>query len=152
MQLSISKLFKSMLCGSAFFCFSTAVMANQNSPVGYWKIMDEETKQPASIVQITDNQDNLTGKVVKLLNNPDAICTKCSGEQQNKPILGMTILWGFQAKNDSFTEGKILATRRGAIFDAGMQIAPDGQTLTLIVKTGFGEHKQVWQRVSNKNG
>lgn len=140
------KLTLSCLC--LMLC-SIAVLATPPSPVGYWQTTDESTQQPSSIVKISENKGVLEGKVVKLFTKPDAVCMKCSGEQHNKPIMGMTVLWNFsQLPDGGFSSGKILAVRHGMIFDADMALIDNGETLALSIKTGFrGNRVETWRRV-----
>lgn len=152
---SFQRLIVSSLCCLCVAMFSMAVFAaNHHQPVspsavGYWQTMDNSTKQPDSIVQIWDEQGQLKGKVVKLFKDPDALCSKCAGEQHGKPIQGMTILWGFSpAKPGTWIDGQILAVRRGMTFDADIVVASDSQSLKLVVTTGFGERIKNWQRVA----
>ncbi len=142
---------KSCLVGLSLMLCAMLAMADNNSPVGYWKTM--EGGQPSSIVQITQNNKTLQGKVVKLYTNPDAKCVNCTGDMHNKAIMGSTVLWGFnQLQNGGWSKGKLLAVRRGKVFDADMALSKDGQKLLLDVDAMGGHHQKVWQRVQDQNG
>ena len=131
------------------FCFATA-LGKERSPVGYWKVLDERTNQPTCIVQIENRQGYLNGKIVRLFSDNQAVCTQCSGDLHNKPLLGMTVLWNFKTKEEGFTEGKILAIKRGTVFNAQLILSPQNQTLSVLVQTPFGVHPQIWQRIQKE--
>ena len=75
----------------------------QNSPVGRWKTIDDETGKVKSIVEVTEVNGTLQGKVVEILHSdrgPNPVCDKCDGANKNKPVKGMTILWGLKKDGD----------------------------------------------------
>lgn len=117
------------------------------SPAGFWQTTDEASQQPNSIIQITRlNDGSFIGNIVKLYKDPNAVCANCSGELHNKPLMGMTVLWGFSPENGN--TGKVLAVKRGSVFDASLGLQNQGQELVIGVKTPFGSKNQVWQRVA----
>lgn len=130
----------------------TAAFANPITPAGFYQITDETSNQPSSIVQVETSFGTVSGKVVKVFGNPNAVCSKCSGELKNKPVVGMTILWGFNQSTNGWTSGKVLAVKRGQIYDATIALSDDAQSLILSVKTPLGTKKQVWKKVTfNEN-
>ena len=83
---------------AAAVLLSSLAQANDDSPVGTWKTIDDETKQAKALVQISESGGVLSGKIIKLFANPDAKCDKCDGERKDKPVQGMTILWDLKKK------------------------------------------------------
>lgn len=147
----LPKTIKAFILGICLTLMSIAALAVNQSPVGYWKTLDKG--QPTSIIQITPQGNTLQGKVVKLYENPDAICTKCTGNMKDKPIMGATVLWGFhQLQNGNWSDGKVLAVKRGQVYDFGFTLSSDGQTMSVAVKTSLGDHLHTWERVSGPNG
>lgn len=53
-----------ILCG---LLLATTQAADPNSPVGKWKTIDDKSGKPKSIIQITESNGVLTGKIVELL-------------------------------------------------------------------------------------
>lgn len=137
-----------LLFSSLFFACS--IYAASNSVVGFWQTQDEDSKQPASLISIEKSNGSITGKVVKLYNNPNAVCSKCSGNLHNKPVLGLPVLWDFTPSEGGAVNGKILAIKRGAVLDANLSLQQQGQQLLVQIKTPFGVKTQIWQRVSAK--
>src|SRR5690606_4593655 len=79
------------------------------SVIGKWKTIDDETGKPKSIVEITEKDGKIYGKVIEILTeNKTAICTKCSGSNKDKPIKGLTIINGLKKDGSEYNGGKIL--------------------------------------------
>jgi hypothetical protein len=74
-----------------------AAQAPDNTPIGYWKTIDDHTGQARSIVRIFEANGELHGRIEKFLNLPNGVkpptCDKCPGDKQGKPVLGLEFLW-----------------------------------------------------------
>ncbi|MGA0588179.1 DUF2147 domain-containing protein [Dyella sp. KRB-257] len=132
-----------LIAGSAF--------AATDAPVGTWKTIDDETHQPKSIVEITDNNGELQAKVVKVLNSeegPNPVCKKCDGARKNQPIEGMTIMWGVTKDDDVWDGGKILDPKTGKVYKVRLKMLDGGQKLDVHGYIGFAllGRSQVWER------
>ncbi|TCP14813.1 uncharacterized protein (DUF2147 family) [Crenobacter luteus] len=116
---------------------------------GTWKAIDDETKQPKALVQVSESPTGeLSGRIVKLFANPDALCDKCDGDRKGKPIQGMTILWGLKKAGDGWEGGKILDPKKGAVYSAKMRLADDGKKLEVRGFMGVSllGRTQIWER------
>ena len=86
---------------------------------GTWYNIDDEDGEPKSHISIYENNGKLEAKVIKLL--PKAtlkICKSCEGEQKNKPIEGMKILWDLnKVSNTEYEDGTILNPKNGKVYD-----------------------------------
>ena len=75
-------------------------LAQQASPAGRYTTIDDKTKKPKSIVEVTQAANGtVQARVVQVLQSekgPHPVCDKCSGTNKNKPVEGMTILWGLK--------------------------------------------------------
>ncbi|MXR35442.1 DUF2147 domain-containing protein [Craterilacuibacter sinensis] len=116
--------------------------------VGTWKTIDDETKQPKALVQISESAGGeLSGKIIKLFNKPEAVCDKCEGANKDKPVVGMNILWGLKKDGNSWTGGKILDPKSGKVYSAKMKLEGDNK---LEVRGFIGMallgRTQVWER------
>ncbi|PYL82778.1 MAG: DUF2147 domain-containing protein, partial [Verrucomicrobia bacterium] len=84
-----------------FWLGLASTFAGNDSPVGTWRTFDDKTGRPKSIVRITEQDGELRGKVLQVLESPEGphpLCRPCEGERKDQPVEGMTILWG--AKKD----------------------------------------------------
>lgn len=91
------------------------VSANAQTVFGKWKTIDDETGDPKSIVEIYEQNGQVYGKIVEILNKDrqDARCTECDGENKDKPILGMVIIEGLEKDDDAYEGGTILDPNKG---------------------------------------
>ena len=128
------------------------VLAATDSPVGTWRQIDDETGKPKSIIQITDNNGVLEGKVQKILlsdDGPNPICKKCDGSRKDQPIEGMTIMWDVKKDDAIWDGGKILDPKSGTIYKVKLTLTDGGQKLDVHGYVGFAMlgRSQIWQRI-----
>lgn len=128
-----------------------AAFAASTSPVGTWKTIDDKTKQPKSIVQITEVNGELQGKVLQVLQSDDGphpVCKECDGERKDKPIEGMVIMWGVKPDGDEWDGGKILDPKNGKTYKVKLKTIENGTKLDVHGYIGFAllGRSQVWER------
>src|SRR5678816_3008811 len=81
---------------AALVASAPAFAADMTSPAGVWTTIDDATHKPKSIVEITEQNGELTGRVKEVLQSdqgPNPVCKDCEGERKNQPVTGMTIIW-----------------------------------------------------------
>ncbi|MFC4762631.1 DUF2147 domain-containing protein [Dyella koreensis] len=128
-----------------------AAFAASNSPVGTWKTIDDKTHQPKSIVQITEVNGELQGKVLQVLQSdegPHPTCKECDGERKDKPVEGMVIMWGVKPDGDEWDGGKILDPKNGKTYKVKLKTIENGTKLDVHGYIGFSllGRSQVWVR------
>ena len=122
--------------------------ADPSSPVGQWKTIDDKSGKPKSIVQITESNGVLTGKIVELLEGAaEKTCSKCEGDQKDQPLVGMKILWDLKKDGDEWTEGKIFNPADGGVYSSKAKLIDGGKTLEVTGKWMVFSKQQQWQRV-----
>ncbi len=138
-----------MLTFATVLCCITASLLAQ-SPIGTWKTIDDETGQAKSNLEIYENNGKFYGKVTKLLNKPEnTICDKCSGEDKDKPVMGMVIMKGLYLKDGYWQGGTIMDPNKGSVYGCSFWF-DNGNADVLAVK---GKHwtglyrTQKWYRV-----
>lgn len=95
---------------------------SQNTVIGKWKTIDDETSQPKSIVEITEKDGKVYGKIIKLFRgpgeDPDPVCDKCSQDdaRHNKKVIGMEIIKGLSKDNTDYSGGTILDPADGRVY------------------------------------
>lgn len=134
--------------------FSYSHAAELNSPVGYWKTIDDITGKPKSIVQISKRSDNtLMGTVVRIFpkvgDDQTKLCTACKGQLHNQPIVGMTILSGLKPKNNQWTNGHIIDPANGKVYKCALHTLDAGKHLSIRGYIGLPllGRSQTWERV-----
>jgi uncharacterized protein (DUF2147 family) len=99
--------------------FISMVFYSQNHTViGKWKTIDDETGKAKSIVEVYETSGKIYGKVVEILEeeNKNRVCENCSGEDKNKPILGMIVIKGLSKVGTEYKKGKILDPKNGKLY------------------------------------
>lgn len=118
---------------------ATAVMAAampaiaQDSPVGLWKNIDDESGKPKALIRITEANGVLEGKIEKLFRDAgqdqNPVCDKCSDARKNQPIIGMTMLNGLKKDGDEYNGGQILDPNNGKVYRSKLKVADGGKKL-----------------------
>lgn len=128
-----------------------AAFAANNSPVGTWKTIDDKTHQAKSIVQITEVNGELQGKVLQVLQSDEGahpVCKECDGDRKDKPVEGMVIMWGVKPDGDEWDGGKILDPKNGKTYKVKLKTIENGTKLDVHGYIGFSllGRSQVWER------
>jgi uncharacterized protein (DUF2147 family) len=128
-----------------------STFAGNDSPVGTWKTFDDKTGRPKSIVRITEQDGELSGKVLQVLESPEGphpLCRPCEGERKDQPVEGMTILWGAKKDGASWGDGQILDPENGKIYRVTLTPLDCGQKLEVHGYIGISlvGRSQTWQR------
>jgi len=97
------------LIATGILTLCTIVGMHAQSVLGKWKTIDDKTGQAKSIVEISQNNGKIYGKVIEILTDKkDAICDKCPGADKGKPIKGLTIIRGLIKDGSSYSGGTII--------------------------------------------
>ncbi len=91
--------------------------------VGKWKTVDSKTGKTMSDVEIYDQGGKLFGKITGLAEPNDAqgkpkTCTKCTGADKDKPIVGLVIIKDLSPSGDRYKGGTILDPEDGKDYKA----------------------------------
>lgn len=121
----------------------------QTTPVGLWRVFDDDTKQPVSLVRISDAGDVLSGKIERLLDPAaqNARCDKCTDERKDKPVLGMIILRNVKRTGqDVWEDGDILDPDDGKVYRVRLKPLDGGKRLEVRGYLGPFFRNQQWLR------
>jgi uncharacterized protein (DUF2147 family) len=130
----------------------SGLVAAAGTPVGVWRSIDDKTKQERSIIRITEVNGELRGVVEKIFDQPGDdpahLCKECKDERKDKPIIGMTILWGLKKDGESWGGGEILDPKNGKIYSCKMTLSEDGKSLNVRGFIGISliGRSQTWLR------
>lgn len=129
----------------------TGILMYAQSPVGTWKTIDDKTGKEKSYVKIYETKSGkLQGEVTKILTpgKEDAKCTECEGNNKNKPIKGMVIMWGLEKDGDEWNDGHILDPNSGKQYKCSIKMSGSNKLevrgylgISLLGRT------QTWERV-----
>ncbi len=123
----MSILKKSGLCfiisaSAVLFSFLQAYAASDVE--GYWKSIDDKTKEATAYWRLEVKDNILYGYIVSFPNmKPDDACTKCKGEMKDKPTIGTPWI-KLTKKNDKneWEDGYIIDPGKGKQYRAKIWI------------------------------
>ena len=133
---------------------SVCMAAAQMTPVGSWHSFDDKTGELKSLIQISESNGVLSGRIDKLLRkeaDQKAVCDKCTDDRKDKPMLGLEIIRGAKKAEgkDVWEGGNILDPENGTVYKLRMTPIEDGQKLEVRGFIGFAllGRTQTWGRV-----
>lgn len=152
----MKKFMQSLLVLVSVLMFSISYAAvNYNSPLGYWKTIDDVTGKPKSILKIYQSGGSLYGQVVKIFPRPgydeNEVCSACKGSRHNQRIVGMVVMEGLKqdSKNPAvWSGGSIMDPLNGKTYRCMITLINGGQQLNVRGYIGvslFGR-TQTWIR------
>lgn len=127
----------------------------QMSPLGLWRSIDDESKQPKAEIRISQNATGaLSGVVEKsLLTTPstEPNCNLCTDDRKDKPKIGMEIIRGGQQGDGKavWEGGKILDPENGKNYSLRLTPIDSGKKLEVrgYIGTPLLGRTQTWIRV-----
>src|SRR5262245_6728369 len=141
-----------VIAAAGLVVLSAGAWAQEVSPVGVWRTIDDKTKKERSIIRITEANGELQGVVEKIFDQPGDdpahLCKECKDDLKDKPIIGMRILWGLKKEGTSWTGGEILDPKNGRTYKAKVTPSADGKTLDVRGYIGVSliGRTQTWHR------
>lgn len=133
-----------------FFITMMTSMQSQ-SIIGKWKTIDDATGEAKSIVEVFSKSGKIYAKVVDILDpaTKNNLCKQCSGEDKNKPILGLTIIKGLSKDGSEYNSGEILDPKNGKLYKCALTLESKDK-LKVRGYIGFSllGRTQYWHRVN----
>ncbi|RVT73394.1 DUF2147 domain-containing protein [Flavobacterium sufflavum] len=131
--------------------FVSCAFYSQNKGIlGKWKTIDDETGKAKSIVEIYEKSGKIYGKVIEILDSvhKNDLCKECSGEDTNKPILGITVIKGLSKDGNEYNSGKILDPKNGKLYQCFITlVSNDKLKVRGYIGISLLGRTQYWQRV-----
>ena len=141
------------------FAFALAAMlslpsawADDASPVGLWKNIDDVSGKPKALIRISENKGELEGRIEKLYRpageeqNPK--CVPCEGANKDQPIIGMVFMSGLKKAGDAYSGGHILDPDNGKVYKSKLTLVEGGKKVNVRGYIGIPMlgRSQVWVR------
>ena len=134
--------------------FTLAAQA-QMSPVGLWRSIDDESKQPKAEIRISQTAAGTLSGVVEpsLVTTPstEPNCTLCTDDRKDKPKIGMEIIRGGQQSDGKavWEGGKILDPENGKNYSLRLTPVDGGKKLEVrgYIGAPLLGRTQTWIRV-----
>jgi uncharacterized protein (DUF2147 family) len=145
-------LVKASLLAAALAMSSAAAWADDASPVGLWKSVDDASGKPKALIRVTESNGVLQGKIEKLFRTPDQDqapkCDKCQGANKDQPVIGMTMLSGLKKSGEEYIDGEITDPADGKVYRSKAWLTENGKKMQVRGYVGlpmFGR-SQTWLR------
>jgi uncharacterized protein (DUF2147 family) len=133
-------------------CLPAMALAQEATPVGLWKNIDDITGKPKALIRITDTKGELRGQIEKLFlapgADPNPRCDLCSGANKDQPVIGMVFMSGLRKAGNEYTGGEILDPDDGKVYRSKLTLVDGGKKLNVRGYIGmplFGR-SQIWVR------
>lgn len=130
--------------------FAIICNAQSQGVIGKWKTVDDETGKPKSVVEIYEKSGKIYGKIIEIFeaDKRNRVCEECSGEDKNKPILGMVIIKGLRKDGNEYGDGQILDPKNGKLYKCFITLeGNDKLKLRGYVGVSLFGRTQYWSRV-----
>ena len=132
-------------------CITAMTSMQSQSVIGKWKTIDDATGEAKSIVEVFSKSGKIYAKVVDILDpaTKNNLCKPCSGEDKNKPILGLTIIKGLSKDGSEYNSGEILDPKNGKLYKCALSLESKDK-LKVRGYIGFSllGRTQYWHRVN----
>jgi uncharacterized protein (DUF2147 family) len=144
---------KNLWCRTALFtamiALCAALLPAQGNPaVGLWR-----NEEPEKVVMVRTYEQNgkLFGKIESAIKkgakeDPDAKCTKCSGENKDKPIKGLVMIYDMEKDGNRWSSGKIIDPDDGKIYKCRITPVEGGKKLEVRGSVAIFSKTQTWTR------
>jgi uncharacterized protein (DUF2147 family) len=133
---------------------SSGFAAAQMTPAGNWHSFDDKTGELKSLVVISEANGVLNGHIGALLRkdaDQKKLCTACTDDRKDKPVLGMEIIRGAKKADgkDVWEGGQILDPENGKDYHLRLTPIEGGQKLEVRGYIGVPllGRTQTWVRV-----
>lgn len=149
--MKIEKTLKHVLA-IAFLAWGAAPAFAQDTPVGLWRTIDDDGKTVKTLIRISESSGVLSGTIEKLLDPKAAtVCTKCTDDRKDKPVVGMTIIRGIQRNAGDamlWDGGEVLDPENGSTYRLRLRPADGGKRLEVrgFIGVPMIGRSQTWVR------
>lgn len=128
------------------------VLSAQNNIIGKWKAIDDETGKALAIVEIFEKNQMIFGRVLDIMNPKSRTvqCENCTGDDKDRPILGMLVIKGLTKDGEEYSGGKILDPKSGKLYKCYITLeALDKLKVRGYIGISLFGRTQYWHRVKD---
>jgi uncharacterized protein (DUF2147 family) len=142
-----------LLALAASLLTACALPASAQTVAGVWQQIDPSTGKVGALVTFAGTDGIFSGAISKLFPDPgddqNPLCIKCPDGKKNQPILGLVFIEGMRQSGLAYDGGTILDPDTGTLYNANMQLSPDGNELVVRGYVGLPllGQSQIWRRV-----
>ena len=124
----------------------------QMTPVGTWRSIDDQTREPKAQIVVSDHGGVLSGRIEKVLKKdakPNALCDECTDDRKGQPVEGLEMIRGARKADgkDVWEGGRVLDPENGKDYALRLTPIEGGQKLEVRGSIGPFGRTQTWVRV-----
>lgn len=120
--------------------------------LGKWTTIDDNTGKARSTVEIFERDGKVYGKIIAITDptKRDRVCEKCSGDDRNRPLIGLEIIKGLEKNGEKYENGYITDPDTGKRYKCYIELQ-DAKTLKVRGFIGMSilGRTQIWQRTED---
>lgn len=125
----------------------SAQATTNQTVIGRWTTIDDNTGKPRSVVEITLVNGKLSGRIVDLYDKTrlEKLCDKCTGDRKDQKIVGMEIIRDMKPTGTAWDDGTILDPENGKVYNCKLWL--ENGKLQVRGYVAFFYRTQTWVRV-----
>lgn len=138
-----------------YFCWIIVILlitqfGFSQSVLGKWKTIDDISGKEKGIVEIYERNGVFYARILEIFEaeNKNKKCTLCSGDDKDKPLLGLVIIRGLRKDGDEYNGGRVVDPKIGKYYKCYIKLEEKDKLkvrgyigVTLLGRT------QYWYRV-----
>ena len=139
---------KALFVGAMMLGAMTA-QAQVDQILGDWYTIDDKTGETLSVVHLYQSPNGkYYGRIDQILVGDDKeLCKECTGDDANKPILGLVIIREFVEKDGKLVGGRVLDPNNGKWYYGKIYLKAGKLVLRgSLDKAGVLGRSQTWKR------
>lgn len=120
------------------------------SILGRWKTIDDITGKEKGIVEISERKGVYSARIVEIFeaSHRNKKCIDCSGDDKDKPLMGLTIIRGLKKEGNQYSGGKVLDPKIGKYYKCYIELEePDKLKVRGYIGVTLLGRTQYWYRV-----
>lgn len=126
--------------GAGLLALATTLLAplawaDDATPAGLWKNIDDATGKPRALIRIAESNGALQGRIEKVFPGPgenqNPRCDKCEGANKGAPVVGLVILSGLKKDGEDYAGGQILDPDNGKTYASKVRLTDGGKKLSV---------------------
>jgi uncharacterized protein (DUF2147 family) len=134
----------------AAYAVAPAAQIDLTSPVGTWRIIDDKTGKPRSVISIYEQDGKIFGRIERSLRPgvEPGTCVKCTDERKDQPLIGMVFMRDLKLVDGEYRDGDILDPDNGSVYRCRLRLVDGGKKVIVRGFLGislFGR-TQTWER------
>lgn len=146
---------KKLILTIALFTISLITFGQVTKITGNFYSVDEDGSKKSLVKIYKAANGHYEGVILKIFTGPqDKKCEKCTGENKDKPIVGMKIISNLKADGKKLTGGTILDPATGKVYSCSLSFEDEKNRLKVrgsLDKSGIIGRTQYWLPTTDVN-